>query len=91
MSSCAFCGNVVEKISDDHFNCPYCGFGWDGKPADMRVHLQKIMNLTKYLITQNPTKSRQELTNLVMEKLHSIEKHPVNKDGFCEYCNVRYE
>lgn len=91
MSNCAFCDNPVEKISEDHYNCPNCGFGWNGKPANMQIHLEKLMNLTKYLITQNPTKSKDEITNLVMEKLHSIEKHPIDKHGYCEYCHTRFE
>lgn len=93
MLECAFCGNAnVEKITDEHYNCSICGFGWNGKqPANMSKHLQRIINLTKYLIVQNPTKSRDEITNIVMEKLHAIENHPVDKFGYCEYCNTRFE
>jgi DNA-directed RNA polymerase subunit RPC12/RpoP len=93
MIECAFCGNAnVEKITDEHYNCSICGFGWNGKlPADMGAHLTRIVNLTKYLMVQNPTKSKDEMVNLVMEKLHGIENHQVDKHGYCEYCNTRFE
>jgi len=90
--SCDFCGSKVEKIEEDHYNCPNCGFGWNGKrPANMGEHLKRIINLTKYLIVQNPTKTRDEISNIVMEKLHVIEKHPLDKHGYCEYCHARFE
>ncbi len=90
--NCAFCKNPVEKIEEDHYNCSTCGFGWNGKMGgDMYKHITRLVNLTKYLMVQNPNKTQEEYINMVMEKLHSIEKHPVNKDGYCEYCNTRFE
>ncbi len=90
--NCAFCGSKVEKISEDHYNCPTCGFGWNGKMGgNMGEHLQKIINLTKYLMVQFPNKTQAEYVDMVTEKLHAIENHPVDRDGYCEYCHVRYE
>lgn len=90
--NCAFCNNVVEKIAEDHYNCSTCGFGWNGKRGgDMNRHIKNLMNLTKYLIVQFPNKTQREYVNMVMEKLHVIEKHPVDRDGYCDYCNVRFE
>jgi len=89
---CEFCGNLMQKISEDEYNCPRCGFGWNGKgKPSMKDHLKKVVNLTKYLMTQFPNKEKNEYVAMVMEKLHGIEKHPVNRDGYCEYCNLRYE
>lgn len=89
---CAFCSSAVEKIEKDHYNCSTCGFGWNGKMGgDMNKHLTRLVNLTKYLMIQNPNKTQGEYVNMVMEKLHAIEKHPLNKDGYCEYCNTRFE
>ncbi len=90
---CAFCGAVMDMIDKNHYNCSTCGFGWNGELKNlpnMEDHLKKIINLTKYLITQYPNKTQQEYVNLVMEKLHSIEKHPVNRHGYCEYCSIKY-
>jgi len=89
---CAFCGSKLEKIAEDHYNCPTCGFGWNGKKGEsMGEHLQKIVNLTKYLMVQFPNKTQREYVDMVTEKLHAIENHPVDKHGYCEYCSVRYE
>lgn len=92
MTDCAFCGNKVELIEKDHYNCPTCGFGWNGKlGGNMAEHLKRIMNLTKYLIIQHPNKTQAEYVNMVTEKLHTIEKHPVDRHGYCEYCRVKFE
>lgn len=84
---CNFCsGDNFEKMSEEEYICKTCGYGWNGKPADIKKTLRRIGNLAKYLMVQNPNATQGQIVEMVITKLHHIERHPIRQDGFCEYC-----
>ena len=89
--NCAFCNQEsLEKISEKEYICINCGFGWNGIEGDIDSHLKDIVRIVKFTKLQNPNLNNDEITELVTEKLHKIENHPVRQDGYCEYCEVKY-
>lgn len=88
---CHFCGSKeLEKMSEHEYICKICGYGWNGKPADIKKALVRIVNLARYLMTQNPNATKDQIIEMVVTKIHHIERHPLRQDGFCEYCQRVY-
>jgi len=88
---CQFCGSKdFEKMSDDELICRECGYGCNGKPADIKNTLATIVLLSKYTMLKNPQATKGQIVEMVITKLHHIENHPLRQDGFCEYCGRLY-
>lgn len=94
MDSCNFCGGKnIEKFSENHYLCRDCGFGTDGK-AKWKNFSEHIEFLKKSVILAKkmfPTLTNEQLADKIQKTLHKVESHPLRRDGFCEYCNVKYE
>jgi ribosomal protein L37AE/L43A len=89
---CDYCKSEnIEALSKDHISCKDCGFGWNGKPKNMNVHLEEIMELAKGLALKHPKASKQELSDLLKTELHIKENHPLDSKGWCEYCNQKFK
>ena len=90
-SVCGFCGNKdLEKLSEHEYICKNCGYGWNGKPENIVQSIARIARISKYMITQNPQLSRDQLVEVIIAKVHAIERHPTRQDGYCEYCERIY-
>jgi len=89
---CALCDSEnIEKHSENHFTCRRCGLGTTGKPANIENHLQFLANTVITAKLFFPDLSREELVDKVQDTLHKIEKHPLDKRGFCQYCSKSFE
>lgn len=89
---CGFCeGTELEKMSEKEYICQRCGYGWNGKPANILESIQRIARISKYMITQNPQLSKDDLVEVIIAKIHAIERHPKRPDGYCEYCRRLYK
>ena len=93
--NCEFCGNnTVEELGENHFSCKTCGLGFkkglEGSP-DLKKHFDYLKSAVMMAKILNPQMNGKELVDFVQKHLHNVEKHPLNKDSYCEYCNVSYK
>lgn len=85
--TCALCGGSnIEKFSEDHFTCRDCGLGYRGKPHSITEHLKFLKNAVILAKLMFPNLTNKELGAKVQSTLHKVEKHPLDKRGYCEYC-----
>lgn len=89
---CALCGSEdIEKHSETHYSCRRCGLGTDGKPANIQEHFKFLKNIVVSTKIFFPNLSNKELTDKVQTTLHKIEHHPLDRKGFCQYCNQHFD
>lgn len=95
LKTCDFCHKkTVEELSPNHFTCSNCGFGYKegtaGKP-DIETHLEFLKKAVMTAKILRPDLNPEQLAEYVQRALHKVEKHPLNKDNYCEYCHVSYK
>ena len=88
--SCPICKSKdIEKFSDNHSMCRNCGVGTSGKLQINRKNYLAYITKNIMLVKQkHPELSPDEVARETSRVLHKMEKHPVRKDGYCEYCEV---
>jgi len=92
MVSCDFCGGTnIEKFSENHYLCRDCGLGTDGKAKNFSEHIEFLKKSVLLAKKMFPKLTTEELVDKVQRTLHRVENHPLRQDGFCEYCNIKYE
>jgi ribosomal protein L37AE/L43A len=92
LNNCSFCGSdQLEKISEKHIVCKNCGFGFGntGKenPENMAKYVQQMATQLRLQRILFPTDTDKQAILRFSFHMHRIEKHPVTRDGFCEFCD----
>ena len=92
---CQFCGNdTVEELDENHFCCKTCGVGFkkglEGSP-DLNNYLKFLKSAVMMAKILNPQMNSKDLAKFIQTHLHNVEKHPLDKHGFCGYCNISYK
>ncbi len=90
--SCQGCGSTeIEKISDTNWLCKNCGFGTKGKPTQsFTEHINDVAKAVTLAEVMFPDITKEQRAFRVQFHLHRTEKHPENRDGYCEVCMISY-
>lgn len=90
---CQDCGSDdIEKFSDVYWLCKKCGLGTKGKPTQsFKDHLNEVAKAIELAKMMFPELTKKQLSFRVKFHFHRVQKHPENKHGYCEICQINYQ